>query len=65
MKKVSFKSRNGQDIAISALVNVPEGFDERRRNPAVVVAHPGGGVTEQTAGLYARKLAEKPSRRAR
>jgi uncharacterized protein len=58
MKKVSFKSRNGQDITIAAVINFPEGFDEGKKHPAVVVAHPGGGVKEQTAGLYARKLAE-------
>jgi fermentation-respiration switch protein FrsA (DUF1100 family) len=61
MKKVSFKSRNGQDITISAVVNFPKGFDESKKYPAVVVAHPGGGVKEQTAGLYARKLAEHGS----
>jgi fermentation-respiration switch protein FrsA (DUF1100 family) len=57
--KVSFKSRNGQDITISAVINFPEGFDEGKKHPAVIVAHPGGGVKEQTAGLYARKLAEE------
>ncbi len=58
MKKVNFPSLNGQNISISAIVNVPAGFSESNRYPAVVVAHPGGGVKEQTAGLYARKLAE-------
>jgi dipeptidyl aminopeptidase/acylaminoacyl peptidase len=53
MKKVSFKSRNDQDFTISAVINFPEGFDERKKYPAVVVAHPGGGLKEQTAGLYA------------
>jgi len=59
MKKVGFKNRNGEDITLSAVINVPQGFDESRRYPTVVVAHPGGGVKEQTAGLYARKLAEQ------
>jgi uncharacterized protein len=58
MKKVNFQRRNGQNITISAVINFPKGFDEGRKYQAVIVAHPGGGVKEQTAGLYARKLAE-------
>jgi uncharacterized protein len=59
MKKVNFRSRNGQNITISAVINFPQGFEESEKYPAIVVAHPGGGVKEQTAGLYARKLAGK------
>ena len=59
MKKVKFDSKNGQNITISAVVNLPQGFEESRKYPAIVVAHPGGGVKEQAAGLYARKLAEE------
>lgn len=59
MKKVDINSNNGTGITLSAVINFPEGFDEARTYPAVVVAHPGGGVKEQTAGLYARKLAEQ------
>jgi fermentation-respiration switch protein FrsA (DUF1100 family) len=55
MKKVSFLSRNGQNITISAVLNLPEGFDESKKYPAIVVSHPGGGVKEQTAGTYAKE----------
>lgn len=58
MKKVTFKNRNGQDITMAALINYPEGLDEGNKYAAVVVSHPGGGVKEQTAGLYAKKVAE-------
>ena len=37
----------------------PLNMEKQRRYPALVVVHPFGGVKEQTAGLYARKMAEK------
>jgi fermentation-respiration switch protein FrsA (DUF1100 family) len=55
---VTFKNLNGQGITMAATLHVPAGFDEARQYAAVVVSHPGGGVKEQTAGLYASKLAE-------
>lgn len=58
MGKISFPNSNNATIAMSAVLTFPEGFDETRTYPTVVVSHPGGGVKEQTAGLYARKLAE-------
>ncbi|PJG42416.1 hypothetical protein XA39_12605 [Acinetobacter tandoii] len=57
-KEISIQNHNGQGITLAAAINFPEGFDESKTYPAVVVSHPGGGVKEQTAGLYARKLAE-------
>ena len=57
-KEISIQNHNGQGITLAAVINFPEGFDESKTYPAVVVSHPGGGVKEQTAGLYARKLAE-------
>ena len=59
MKKLNFQSKDGQNITISAVIHFPQGLDESRKHSAIVVAHPGGGVKEQTAGLYARKLAEE------
>ncbi|WP_312840510.1 alpha/beta hydrolase [Delftia tsuruhatensis] len=57
MSKVTFKNLNGQGVTMAAIIHFPAGFDESGKYPAVVVSHPGGGVKEQTAGLYARKLA--------
>ena len=47
---------NGLDIV--ANVYTPANFDPTKKYAAVVVAHPNGGVKEQTAGLYAQRLAE-------
>lgn len=47
---------NGLDIA--ANVYTPAGYDASKKYPAIVVAHPNGGVKEQVAGLYAQRLAE-------
>lgn len=57
-KEISIQNHNGQGITLAAVINFPVDFDESKTYPAVVVSHPGGGVKEQTAGLYARKLAE-------
>ncbi len=48
---------NGLDI--SANVYTPADYDAKKEYPAIVVAHPNGGVKEQVAGLYAQRLAEK------
>lgn len=45
-------------IKISANVYTPANFNPDEKYPAVVVAHPNGGVKEQVAGLYAQRLAE-------
>ncbi|SHJ57748.1 alpha/beta hydrolase [Propionispora hippei] len=59
MEKISFKNKNGANIIMSAIVNFPPEFAGNKQYPAIVVTHPGGGVKEQTAGLYAEKLAEQ------
>jgi uncharacterized protein len=53
---VSYKL-NGLDIV--ANVYTPANYDPSRKYPAIVVAHPNGGVKEQVAGLYAQRLAEQ------
>lgn len=56
-KKVSFKSNN---ITIAAILFYNEAnFSTSKPGPAIIVGHPGSGVKEQTAGLYAKRLAEK------
>lgn len=56
IRPVTYKL-NGLDI--SANVYTPASFDPSKKYPAVVVAHPNGGVKEQVAGLYAQRLAEQ------
>lgn len=46
-------------IDIAADMYFPAGYDSTKQYAAIIVAHPFGGVKEQTAGLHARKLAER------
>lgn len=55
-EKVSFPNKN---IQLAGEIYLPEHFDKNKQYPAIVVVHPGGGVKEQTAGIYAQKLADK------
>ncbi|MBP8115520.1 MAG: alpha/beta hydrolase [Chitinophagaceae bacterium] len=45
-------------INIAANVYTPANYDTTKKYSAIVVAHPNGGIKEQTAGLYAQRLAE-------
>ena len=49
---------NLNGLKIAANVYTPANYDEQKKYPAIVVAHPNGGVKEQVAGLYAQRLAE-------
>ncbi|HEX7853500.1 MAG TPA: alpha/beta hydrolase [Sphingobium sp.] len=48
---------SGLDIVANVYTSAH--YDPSRKYPAIVVAHPNGGVKEQVAGLYAQHLAEQ------
>lgn len=56
VQKVTFSNKN---ITVVGNLYFPKNFDASKEYAAIVVGHPNGGVKEQTAGLYAEKLAEK------
>lgn len=57
VKKVKFKNR--VNITVVGNLYTPKSINQTKKYPAVIIGHPFGGVKEQTAGLYAQKLAEK------
>lgn len=50
---------NNNGVTLAGDLYRPANFDKSKKYPAICVAHPWGGVKEQTAGIYARRLAEK------
>jgi uncharacterized protein len=46
-------------LKIAANVYTPADYDPNGSYPAITVAHPNGGVKEQTAGRHAQRLAEQ------
>lgn len=56
VQKVSYPNRA---VTMAGNLYLPANLDKRKKYPAIVVTHPFGGVKEQAAGLYARKLAEQ------
>ncbi len=57
IQKVQFKNQYGMTIA--ANLYTPKSLEENRKYPAIIVGAPMGAVKEQSAGLYAAKMAEK------
>ena len=52
-------------IKMAGNLYLPDGFDEAGSCPAIIAVHPGGGVKEQTAGLYAKEARGAGVRHAR
>jgi len=57
VQKVSFK--NQYQLNVVGNLFIPQGLDAALRSPAIIVGHPMGAVKEQSANLYAQKLAEQ------
>ncbi len=56
MKAVKFKNRNWE---VAGILQFPKDFDETKKYPAIVCAHPISSCKEQTAGnIYGKSLAE-------
>jgi len=56
-QKVTFK--NQYHMTVAGNLFVPKNLDRRTKNPAIIVGHPMGAVKEQSANLYAQKLADQ------
>jgi hypothetical protein len=56
-KKVSFK--NQYNMKVAGNLYTPKGLKKNTKNPAIIVGHPMGAVKEQSANLYAQKMAER------
>lgn len=57
MQKVAFK--NQYNMKVAGILFTPKDFKKNVKNPAIIVGHPMGAVKEQSANLYATKMAER------
>jgi uncharacterized protein len=57
VQKVSFK--NQYQMNVTGNLFVPNDLDRNAKNAAMVVGHPMGAVKEQSANMYATKMAEQ------
>lgn len=57
VRKVRFQ--NQYEMTVVGNLFTPKGLNRRTTHPAIVVGHPMGAVKEQSANLYATKMAEQ------
>ncbi len=57
VQKVTFK--NQYQMKVAGNLFLPKDLNRKTKNPAIVVGHPMGAVKEQSANLYATKMAEQ------
>jgi fermentation-respiration switch protein FrsA (DUF1100 family) len=56
-QKVTFQ--NQYQMKVVGNLFIPKDMNQNAKNPAIIVGHPMGAVKEQSANLYAQKLAEQ------
>ena len=57
LQKVTFQNQYKMQVAGNLFI--PKNLDRSAKHPAIVVGHPMGAVKEQSANLYATKMAEQ------
>ncbi|MDR1769069.1 MAG: alpha/beta hydrolase [Hungatella sp.] len=55
-KRVRFHAHG---LLVAGILNLPENAEQKKQYPAIVCVHPGSSCKDQTAGIYAEKLAEQ------
>lgn len=56
MQSITFRNR---DHEVAGSLHLPADFDRSQKHASIICVHPGNGVKEQTAGLYASKMADQ------
>jgi uncharacterized protein len=57
VQQVTFK--NQYQMKVAGNLFIPKNLDQSKQSAAIIVGHPMGAVKEQSANLYATKMAEK------
>lgn len=57
LQKVSFRTQYNMNVAGNLFI--PKELKQNTKKPAIIVGHPMGAVKEQSANLYATKMAER------
>lgn len=57
VEKVAFNNQYGMQVVGNLFT--PQGLDRHAKHAAIIVGHPMGAVKEQSANLYATKMAEQ------
>ncbi|CDZ31887.1 Hydrolase of the alpha/beta family protein [Neorhizobium galegae bv. officinalis] len=56
-ERVAFKT--AYNTSVVANLHIPDGLDRSAKHSAIIVSHPMGAVKEQSANLYAAKMADQ------